>query len=648
MVQERHPAVPPAAAAAGTPAIASGAVQAGTPGAGASRVGNSGGTDLRRVLAAAQALQSERTLARFAAAATRHLADLLGGGMQATFCIVWSDRPAIQAVTGTTGATPLGPTGEDARIRLLATTDPVLRAGPSDPMLADLRAAVLAAVAGAVPDSAVSDRAWSAHVLGSGRELRGVVLISRPTGEGDPVPEAERSVILAAFLPFVDSGFETVLLVEHLVQDRTHDRATGLLNRTGFVAAIDARLRRLADEGRGVCAVATIDLRRFRDVNLELGLASGDRLLVATGERLAAVAGGPDFCARIGGDQFALLFPAMAVEIARGKLREIAAALCAPIMLAGREVHPLAIPGLAWCRAEDPDTTLPDAEAMLAGAEEAMQQAKRSFGRMAEVMVGRREETGRLGLTMELNAALKQNQFELYYQPIVAAGDRRVVAFEALVRWNHPVRGLIAPAAFIPTAEETGLIVPIGTWALREAAMQTAAWHRDTGHHPWVSINISAAQLSEPGFLENVKTVITESGVDPTFLKLEVTESTVIADADHAVGILLGLRDLGIRLCMDDFGTGYSNLGYLQTLPFDFLKIDRAFVRTMIDRFESRTILRTMLALAQQLGIEVVAEGVESPDQADELHRLGCGFLQGYLFGHPLPAADAGTRIGGG
>ena len=443
--------------------------------------------------------------------------------------------------------------------------------------------------------------------------------------------------MMVLFARTVAIGLDNALLVEQLSRDQSHDRITGLLNRAGLVRAVEAEIAALDRGDIASCAVAVIDLRRFRDINQELGAHWGDRLLEITAQRLRASAGTGARCARLGGDRFTILLPSgLARDVARERVRAIADAVSQPLILAGREWHPMAVPGLAWC-------ALPGrhAEELLSRAEESMQMAKRSYGRLQEMVIGTDSAGERLGLMSDLGAALRESQFELYYQPIVEAQTRRVVAFEALVRWNHPARGIVVPAAFIPAAEETGLIVPMGTWAMREAALRTAAWTRAAGRPVWVSVNISAAQLSEPGFLENVRQVITEIGVDPSLLKLEVTESTIIGDPSHAAGILAGLRELGVRLCMDDFGTGYSNLSYLQTLPFDLLKVDRAFVRSMMDRYESRTILRTMLALAQQLSLEVVAEGVETIEQADELARLGCGFLQGFLYGKPMPVAQA-------
>lgn len=460
-----------------------------------------------------------------------------------------------------------------------------------------------------------------------------------------PVGRQLDAGMLSLFARSVAVSLENTRLVAQLSRDRTHDRTTGLLNRIGFIQAIETRLTQMRPGETDTVAVGIIDLRHFRDINHELGVVAGDMLLVGTAQRVTAAAGAGAVCGRTGADQFSVLLAGSPdLPAARDAVHALAAAVSEPVTLAGREVHPMTSPGLAWCNSPGRH-----GEELLARAEESMQTSKRAFGRLQEMVIGAdRADGGRLGLTMELSTALKQGQFELFYQPIVDAATREVAAFEALVRWNHPSRGIVVPAAFIPTAEETGLIVPIGTWVMREAALQTAEWTRKAGHPVWVSVNISAAQLSEPGFLDNVRQVISDSGVDPTTLKLEVTESTIIGDPAHAAEILTGLRDLGIRLCMDDFGTGYSNLSYLQTLPFDFLKVDRAFVTSMIDRFESRTILRTMLALAQQLALEVVAEGVETEEQADELSRLGCGFLQGYLYGRPMPAAEAGKCIGVG
>lgn len=577
---------------------------------------------LTHVLDATARLFGEHDPDRLAHAAVDALAGVMGPG--ARVLLVRCDR------------LPDGMTGEP---RLLAGIGegrlPMTPGALSHLVPAEIGQQVAAALASGAPERGA---AWFAISTPLSGDAAIVLHLSRLAPGRRP-----DAGMLSLFARSVAVSLENARLVAQLSKDRTHDGATGLLNRLGFIQAIEGRLAQMQSGGVDAVAVGIIDLRHFRDINQELGVAAGDRLLATTAQRIAAAAGPGAVCGRTGADQFALLLPgAPILATARDMVHEVAAAVSEPVMLAGREVHPMSSPGLAWCNCGGRH-----GEELLARAEESMQASKRAYGRLQEVVIGAdRAEGGRLGLTMELGTALKQGQFELYYQPIVDAATREVVAFEALVRWNHPSRGIVIPAAFIPTAEETGLIVPIGTWVMREAALQTAEWTRRAGRPVWVSVNISAAQLSEPGFLDNVRQVIADSGVDPTLLKLEVTESTIIGDPAHAAEILTGLRDLGIRLCMDDFGTGYSNLSYLQTLPFDFLKVDRAFVSSMIDRFESRTILRTMLALAQQLALEVVAEGVETDEQADELSRLGCGFLQGYLYGRPMPAVEAGRFIG--
>ncbi|QJE73470.1 EAL domain-containing protein [Aerophototrophica crusticola] len=582
---------------------------------------------LEQILDASTRLFGERSLDRFTEGVVLSLRSLVGGahGVLLARCPLVAGEPTGEPRV-LAGYGPFGPSG--AMVTSLLP-GPLSHAVPAE---------VCQRVARAMAQGAsVSGPDWHAVHVAVSPTLAVVVYVAgldRPFGL-DPR-------LVQLFTRTVAIGLDNVLLFEQLAEDRTHDRATGLLNRTGLVAAVEDRLV-VGKAALRPLAVASIDLRRFRDINQELGVVWGDRLLAETAVRLSAAAGQGACCGRIGGDQFAILLPDLTLDDAKARVRDIVTAVAAPILLAGREVQPLATPGLAWC-----DTGLVDAEELLARAEESLQRSKRAHGRLQEVVVGDEPTTpGRLNLSIELNAALSQKQFELYYQPIVAADTREVVAFEALVRWRHPTRGIVTPIAFIPTAEETGLIVPIGAWAMREAALQTAAWTRAAGKPVWVSVNISAAQLSEPGFLEHVAQVIAETGVDPTLLKLEVTEGTIIGDPELAAEILTGLRDLGIRLCMDDFGTGYSNLSYLQTLPFDFLKVDRAFVKSMIDRFESRTILRTMMALAQQLELEVVAEGVESPEQADELARLGCHFLQGFLYGKPMPADLAGALVMG-
>lgn len=508
------------------------------------------------------------------------------------------------------------------------------------------------ALAAAVP---VEIASRIARVLAEGRAIEGEGWTAVRAGAGtgcacavyaaDGVDRLIGRRALDLFARIVAAGHDTVLTVERLAREARIDGTTRLLNRTGFVLAVEAMLDGMR-RGAGIgLAVAIIDLRRFRDVNQELGVLMGDRLLAVTAMRLeeaARTAVGPDaVAARIGGDQFGLLLPLPGLDTVRAALRDVLAALAHPVDLDGRDLHPLAIAGVAWCA----DAGALHAEELMARADEAIGRSKRLFGQTAEVVVGAVPSTpGFLGLANELNAAVRQNQFEIHYQPIVSAKTRRVGGFEALVRWNHPSKGLVTPSSFIPAAEEIGLIVPIGTQVLRAAAEQAVGWQA-AGLGAWVSVNVSAAQLMQAGFLEQVLEIVADTGVDPARLKLEVTESTIIGEPHRAADVLTGLRQAGLSLCMDDFGTGYSNLSYLQELQFDFLKIDRSFVKAMLERWEAKTILRTMMALAVQLDIEVVAEGVETAEQADALAAIGCDYLQGYLFGRPMPADAAGRLL---
>ncbi|WP_029014253.1 putative bifunctional diguanylate cyclase/phosphodiesterase [Niveispirillum irakense] len=583
--------------------------------------GNRGG--LAHLLEATARLLGERDSGRFAAGVVESLIPLAGVG--AGVLVVRVDQ-----VNGEARGEPRLLAG---RLPVTGQTSAALASLPPGPLSHLVPAEICQQVTQSLarPDG-MSEGTWLAVHAPLSPSMAIIIHLS---GLG-PEQMPDMGMILL-FARTIAMGLDNALLVEQLSRDQSHDRITGLLNRAGLVRAVEAEIAALDRRDVESCAVAVIDLRRFRDINQELGAHWGDRLLEITAQRLRASAGAGARCARLGGDRFTILLPSgLAREMACDRVRAIADAVCQPVTLDGREWHPMAVPGLAWCGLSGRH-----AEELLSRAEESMQMAKRSYGRLQEIVIGIDGAGERLGLMSDLGAALRESQFELYYQPIVEAQTRRVVAFEALVRWNHPARGIVVPAAFIPAAEETGLIVPIGTWAMREAALRTAAWSRAAGRPVWVSVNISAAQLSEPGFLEHVRQVITDVGVDPSLLKLEVTESTIIGDPAHAADILAGLRELGVRLCMDDFGTGYSNLSYLQTLPFDLLKVDRAFVQSMMDRYESRTILRTMLVLAQQLSLEVVAEGVETMEQADELARLGCGYLQGYLYGKPMPVAQA-------
>ncbi len=255
----------------------------------------------------------------------------------------------------------------------------------------------------------------------------------------------------------------------------------------------------------------------------------------------------------------------------------------------------------------------------------------------------------RLRTSNELHRALERNEMELHYQPFADLHTETLVGMEALVRWRHPARGLLLPQEFIPLAEDSGLIVPLGSWIFREACRQTAAWHAlrsgtdQDNLRLNISVNVSAVQLADPGFSRHVTEALSQSGIDPDRVWLEITESALMRDADEAVVILQGFRDLGLHIEIDDFGTGYSSLSYLQRFPVESLKIDRSFVNDLDRRSDNAAIVRAIIGLGDSLGLPVIAEGVERPGQVTRLKALGCHLAQGFLFGKPLPACALGA-----
>jgi diguanylate cyclase (GGDEF)-like protein len=406
------------------------------------------------------------------------------------------------------------------------------------------------------------------------------------------------------------------------------DSLTGLANRALFQ-------ERLADavaarNGRPV-TVVLIDLDDFKNVNDDLGHTIGDDLLVTVAQRLGEQVRPGDTLARLGGDEFALLLGGTgatdSIALAGRLLDEIGR----PVRLASRDLHPTASIGLA-------DTT-GDPEHLLRNADLAMYAAKRSGRNTYAVFDAAMYATvlQEAQQRAEMEVALRDQQFVVHYQPVVDLPTARMTGVEALVRWQHPVRGLLAPAHFIHHAESSGLIVPLGTWVLREACRQLAHWQRDspgaTGLR--MNVNLSIRQFQHAGLVDDVALVLSDTGIDPAGLTLEITESMLVDDIDAALDVLRALRALGVRLAIDDFGTGYSSLSYLQTLPVDTIKIDRSFVEHVATRADSVALVEAVAHLGQALGLHTVAEGIEDTAQRDVLVRLGCQYGQGYLFGKP-------------
>ena len=427
---------------------------------------------------------------------------------------------------------------------------------------------------------------------------------------------------------------------EQLTHQAFHDPLTGLANRALFRERVDRALRRRQD-GRGM-AVLFVDLDDFKTVNDTLGHSQGDRLLEVVAERLLKATRGYDTVARLGGDEFGVLLCDMArPEDATTVVARITQSLLAPVPLLGKPVRVGASVGLA--HADDAVTT----DDLLRNADVALYRAK-AVGKGGHAVFDpemRRAALERLALEADLRAAAELGELRLVYQPLVELASGRVVSCEALLRWQHPQRGLVVPNAFIPLAEETGIIVPMGRWVLREACAQLRRWEAALGRAPAIAVNVSARQLDDAAFVGDVAAALADTGADPAMLTLEITESVIMRRPDVTLATLHELKAIGVRLAVDDFGTGYSSLSYLQRFPVDVLKIDKSFVDAVADGGSGAALARTIVAMGEALGLRTVAEGVEREDQRAALAALGCPLGQGYLFARPLDVADMTRRL---
>ena len=426
------------------------------------------------------------------------------------------------------------------------------------------------------------------------------------------------------------------LMLTHMAM---HDSLTGLPNRTLAVDRLEQALAR-SKRSEGLVGVLFLDLDRFKIVNDSLGHGAGDRLLVAAGHRLAKLVRPSDTVARIGGDEFMIICEDLRTqEQAEHLAGRIVASLSEAFDLGEDDVILGTSVGLSLARGSEAS-----AEELIRDADAAMYRAKDS-GRSRYVVFDestRRRAVARLETEQALRHALERDEFVLHYQPLIDLDSTSVVGVEALVRWQHPERGLVPPMDFIPLAEETGLIIRIGEWVLGEACRQHRAW-RDAA--PWgpslrLAVNLSARQLEQPDLAEMVETILLENDMDPASLVLEITESVLTEDGDATVKALQSLKALGVRLSVDDFGTGYSSLLYLKRFPVDTLKVDRSFVEGLGSDPEDSAIVAGVLGLARTLGLSTVAEGVETEQQVRALRDLGCELAQGFLFAKPRPAAE--------
>lgn len=460
---------------------------------------------------------------------------------------------------------------------------------------------------------------------------------------GAPVTD-ETGAVTGTLGMFMDIS-ERKRAEEQLLHDAFHDGLTGLANRALFMDHLRMTIERCKSRHSNPYAVLFLDYDRFKVVNDSLGHAEGDELLKQIARRLELWTRTGDLVARLGGDEFVILLTEMLEPDDAMRVAErIQEDLKDPFDINGRELFISASIGIAL--SVDGFRT---AEDMLRDADIAMYRAKTTGRARHQVFTEamRTQATTRLQMETELRQALEREEFEIHYQPILNLETHAIKGFEALVRWHHPERGFVSPEEFIPTAEESGLILPLGRWILDESCRQLRAWQNSMpeAESLVISVNLSAKQFLQSDLAEQVVEALEASGLPSRSLKLEITESYLIENSDRAVKVMNRLRDIGVELSLDDFGTGYSSLSYLHRLPVNSLKIDRSFVSQMSESEEHSEIVRTIVKLAQNLKMDVIAEGIETAEQLDQLNELNCGFGQGYLFARPMDAEMAEAFI---
>jgi len=416
-----------------------------------------------------------------------------------------------------------------------------------------------------------------------------------------------------------------------------HDALTGLPNRVLLYDRISSELAH-ARRQQSNAALLFLDLDRFKIINDSLGHAVGDQLLRIIARRLTDCVREEDTVARLGGDEFMVLLPRISGSADAGRIaKKINDSLVDPIACNGHELHITTSIGISIFPYDGTD-----AETLIKHADISMYRAK-ELGRnkaiyyTAEMNAGSRKQ---LAMETNLRKALERNQLSLFYQPKVDINSNRIVGFEALLRWKHPTMGFINPLDFVPVAEISGLIVPIGEWVLNTAFRQLKQWHKAGFTGLTISINLSSAQLSRPGFEDVLEQALLESGLDATAAEVEITENMAMENIDTAVSVLERLKYIGVRIAMDDFGTGYSSLNYLRRLPVDTVKIDKSFVREIPDSPDDVTIVQTIIAMAQSLKLSLIVEGIENVRQLNFFRQLGVNIVQGYLFSKPVEAAE--------
>jgi diguanylate cyclase (GGDEF)-like protein len=417
-----------------------------------------------------------------------------------------------------------------------------------------------------------------------------------------------------------------------------HDPLTSLPNRTKFREDLEQTLRLVNRDGR--LAVLCLDLDHFKEINDSLGHPIGDDLLKDVACRLRTSVREGDTVARLGGDEFAIVQAGTDLQASESSslAERLVEILGAPYVIQGHQLNIGVSIGIAFAPndGEDPDQLLKNADMALYRAKEDGRGTYRFF----EPGMDARAQARRL-LEIDLRAALTRDEFEVHYQPIHDLNTDQITAFEGLIRWKHPLRGMISPMDFIPLAEETGLITQLGDWILRKACMDAAGWSREVR----VAVNLSPVQFKNSNLVQSVISALAASGLAPERLELEITESVLLQDSEATLAALHKLRSFGVKISMDDFGTGYSSLSYLRSFPFDKIKIDRSFVQELATRDDSMAIVRAVTGLGKSLGISIVAEGVETNEQLGLLRTEGCTEVQGFLFSRPRPAQDVEAML---
>jgi diguanylate cyclase (GGDEF)-like protein len=418
---------------------------------------------------------------------------------------------------------------------------------------------------------------------------------------------------------------------QRITQLAFKDTLTGLPNRSMFQQALEHYFRAAEAKG-GLFALHCLDLDQFKVINDTLGHPAGDALLVETACRLQQAARG-HFVARLGGDEFVVLQTVDDRDAIDRLAREILVTIVQPLSVDGNEFVPSTSIGIAIAPEDGDDggTLLRNADLALYRAKEA---GRGTYAFFEQSLNERAQQRRQLEADMRL--ALERGEFELYYQPLFDLEQNRICSFEALLRWRHPRRGIVSPVEFVSVAEDTGLILPIGAWVIREACGRAASWPEGIR----VAVNVSAVQFHRGALHETILRALADSGLTPNRLEVEITESIFLDGGETTLRLLHALRTLGVRIALDDFGTGYSSLSYLQSFPFDKLKIDRSFIQNLLTRDGAIAIVHAITELANALGIETTAEGVEETDQLMELRAHGCSSVQGYLFSEPMSASD--------